>query len=57
MEKGKGDVQKLSDHTDTQLDSTIVDNIKSFLEFHKNEKDGTQKLDEQMAVQAVKQAI
>jgi hypothetical protein len=56
MEKVKGDVQKLSD-TDTQLDAAIVDNIKSFLEFHKNEKGGTLKLDEQMAVQAVKQAI
>jgi hypothetical protein len=56
MEKVKGDVQKLSD-TDTQLDEAIVNNIKSFFEFHKNEKGGTLKLDEQMAVQAVKQAI
>jgi hypothetical protein len=56
MEKVKGDVQKLS-VTTTTLDAVIVNNIKSFLEFHKNEKGGTLKLDEQMAVQAVKQAI
>jgi hypothetical protein len=56
MERVKGYLQESSD-TDTKLDTALVDNIKSFLEFHKNEKGGTLKLDEQMAVQAVKQAI
>jgi hypothetical protein len=41
--------------TDTKLDGVLVDNIKLFLQFHNN--GGTLKLDEQMAVQAVKQAI
>jgi hypothetical protein len=54
MEKVKHDVQKLSG-TDTKLDGVLVDNIKLFLQFHNN--GGTLKLDEQMAVQAVKQAI
>jgi len=56
MGKVTGDVRQLS-HTDTKLNAIIVNNIKLFLEFHKNEKGGTLKLDEQMAVQAVKQAV
>jgi hypothetical protein len=56
MEQVKCGVQKPSG-TDSKLDAALVNNIKCFLEFHKNEKGGTLKLDEQIAVQAVKQAI
>jgi hypothetical protein len=56
MEQVMCGAKKPSD-TDSKLDAALVNNIKCFLEFHKNEKGGTLKLDEQIAVQAVKQAI